>query len=140
KMYVHFYGLTTDRLYPLVFMAWLAIVLVWLAITVLRDWGQPFAAGVAISGLGVLTLLNVSDPDAFVARVDVERAAHLPPTAQPSLDLVHLAGLRGHAVGLATDAILASPVGNEGTVLRKADEAQRCQAATILLTRWGPNS
>jgi len=140
KMYVHFYGLTTDRLYPIVFMVWLAIVLVWLSLTVLRDWGRPFAAGVAISGLAVLAILNASDPDAFVARVDVERAAHLPPTSQPSLDVVHLAGLSGHAVPLATEAVLAPPVGSEGSALRKADDAQRCQAATMLLYRWGPNS
>jgi hypothetical protein len=140
RMYVHFYGLTTERLYPLVFMAWLAIVLVWLALTVLRDWGQPFVAGVAISGLIVLALLNMTDPDAFVARVNVDRAAHLQTTSQPSLDVVHLAGLSGHAVGLATNAILAPPLGNEGSALRKADDVQRCNAARILLNRWGPAS
>jgi hypothetical protein len=140
KMYVHFYGLTTERLYPLVFMAWLAIVLVWLALTVLRDWGRPFAAGVAISGLAVLALLNATDPDAFVARVNSERATRLPATSQPSLDLVHLAGLSGHAVSIATSAILSPPLGEEGSALRKADELQRCKAANILLKRWGPTS
>ncbi len=32
KMYVHYYGLTTDRFYPAVFMLWLATVIVWLAV------------------------------------------------------------------------------------------------------------
>jgi hypothetical protein len=140
KMYVHFYGLTTDRLYTLVFMAWLSIVLVWLALTVLREWGQPFVAGVAISGLAVLAVLNVADPDAFVARVNVERAAQLPSGSQPSLDLIHLAGLSGRAVGYATNAILAAPLGQPGTALRGDDDVQRCDASRMLLARWGPTS
>jgi len=140
KLYVHFYGLTTDRLYALVFMAWLAIVLVWLAVTVLRDWGRPFVAGAACSGLAMLGLLNASDPDAFVARVNIERAARVPALTQPSLDLVHLAGLRGGAVALATTATVASPLGDEGGALRAADMTQRCAAARKLLERWGPTS
>jgi len=140
KMYVHFYGLTPDRLYTLVFMAWLAIVLVWLALTVLREWGQPFVAGVAISGLAVLAALNLADPDAFVARVNVERAAHLPAGSQPSLDLVHLAGLNGGAVAYAANAILTAPLGQPGTALHGDDDVQRCTAARILLDRWGPAS
>jgi hypothetical protein len=140
KMYVHFYGLTTDRLYPLVFMAWLAIVLVWLALTVLRDWGQPFVAGATISGLIVLAWLNVWDPDAFVARVDIERAAHVSTTTQPALDLAHLAGLSGRAVSLATRATLAGPLGDEGGTRETVAEVQRCAAARTLLKRWGPTS
>jgi hypothetical protein len=140
KMYVHFYGLTTDRLYPLVFMAWLAAVLVWLAVTVLRDWGRPFVAGATISGLAALALLNLSDPDAFVARVNIERASRTISTAQPSLDLAYLSRLRGHAVALATQATLANPVGADSSPLRAADDAQRCIAARTLLKRWGPLS
>ncbi|MGE5100711.1 MAG: DUF4153 domain-containing protein [Deltaproteobacteria bacterium] len=140
KMYVHFYGLTTDRLYAFVFMAWLAVVLIWLALTVLRDWGRPFVAGATISGLAVLALLNGSDPDAFVARVNIERGARMASTTQPSLDLAHLSQLRGHAVALATQATLANPIGSDGSTLRAADDAQRCIAARTLLNRWGPSS
>jgi hypothetical protein len=140
RMYVHFYGLTTDRLYPLVFMAWLAIVLIWLALTVLRDWARPFVAGATISGLLVLAWLNVWDPDAFVAHVDIERSTHVSPTAQPALDLAHLAGLSGRAVNLATQAILATPPSTSSSALRTADDDQRCAAARSLLKRWGPTS
>ena len=140
KMYVHFYGLTTDRLYPLIFMGWLAAVLVWLAVTVLRDWGRPFVAGATISGLAALALLNLSDPDAFVARVNIERAARTASTTQPSLDLAYLSRLHGHAVALATQATLANPVGADSSPLRAADDAQRCIAARTLLKRWGPLS
>jgi hypothetical protein len=140
KMYVHFYGLTTDRLYPLVFMAWLAIVLVWLACTVLRDWGRPFVAGAVGSGLAVLAGLNAFDPDLFVARVNVQRASHTSVTTQPALDVAHLAQLRGRAVDLATKAVLTAAAGSQGSPLRAADDAQRCTAARTLLNRWGPAS
>lgn len=141
KMYVHFYGLTTDRLYPLVFMAWLALVLVWLAATVLRDWGRPFVAGAVVSGLSMLALLNVSDPDAFVARVNIGRATRVAAGTQPSLDLAYLAGLGGRAVELATKATVAPPTTPIGSVeLQKAEDAQRCLAARTLLRRWGPFS
>ena len=82
KMYTHYYGLTTDRVYPLVFMLWLAVVIVWLAITVLRDWGRPFIAGTVISGLGTLLALNVADPDAIVARSNIARAVERSPRAR----------------------------------------------------------
>ncbi len=140
KMYVHFYGLTTDRLYALVFMGWLTVVLIWLALTVLRDWGRPFVGGATISGLAVLALLNVFDPDAFVARVNIERGARIASTTQPSLDLAHLSRLSGHAVALATQATLANPIGSAGSALRAADDAQRCIAAQTLLDLWGPLS
>jgi hypothetical protein len=143
KMYVHFYGLTTDRLYPLVFMAWLAIVLLWLAFTVLRDRGRPFVAGAVGSGLTMLAALNAVDPDLFVARVNIERAAQASPataSAQPILDVAHLARLRGHAVSLAVRSVLTRPLGDESSVLRLVDDEQRCNAARELLDRWGPTS
>ena len=50
RLYVHYYGLTTERLYTLVFMGWLAIVLALLATTVLRGRGRAFVGGSVISG------------------------------------------------------------------------------------------
>src|SRR4029450_9635684 len=37
------YGMTTVRLYPLIFMTWLAIVFIWFGVTVLRNARQYFA-------------------------------------------------------------------------------------------------
>jgi hypothetical protein len=149
KMYVHYYGLTTDRFYPFVFMLWLAVVLLWLAVTVLRDWGRPFIAGTVISGLGTLLLLNIVDPDVIVARVNVARASTLSASGQPGLDLAHLASLSGGGVAVATHAVIASraptipataPSGDHGN--REALEAhvERCLASRMLLARWGTAS
>jgi len=142
RLYVHYYGLTTDRLYPIVFMGWLAFVLIWLARTVLREWGRPFVAGVVISGLATLAALNVIAPDALVAGVNIDRAARpSAPGAQP-LDIRYLTTLSGEAAALATRAVLASastPAAGD-SVADLAREASRCDAATALLKRWGPAS
>jgi len=140
KLYVHYFGLTTERLYPLVFMGWLGIVLVWLALTVLRGRGRPFIAGVALSGLAVLAALNVAAPDAFVARYNLLRARHAGRDAVTVLDLRNIADLSGEAAELATHATLVAPSGLQGSASRAELDAQRCHAAQTLLRRWGPVS
>ncbi|HET9010769.1 MAG TPA: DUF4173 domain-containing protein, partial [Gemmatimonadaceae bacterium] len=136
RLYVHYYGLTTDRFYPLVFMGWLAVVLVWLALTVLRDAGRPFAAGAVVTGLATLAALNVAVPDAIVARVNVDRARRGVSEAAPQLDIAHLARLGGEAVPYAIAAVLAPPASAPGSIERLALDEGRCEAASLLLRRW----
>jgi hypothetical protein len=138
-LYVHYYGLTTLRLYPLVFMGWLGVVLVWLTVTVLRGWGRPFVAGAALSAMVTLAALNLAAPDAIVARVNLSRAANWRSGPRPELDLVHLASLSGEAAELAVAATLATPPGTEAAG-SASPKSQRCLAAGLLLKRWGPSS
>jgi hypothetical protein len=140
KMYVHYYGLTTERLYPTVFMLWLATLIVWLALTVLRDWGRPFVGGAVISGMAFLLGLNVADPDAIVARVNVSRAERISSRAETSLDLAHLASLSGNGTAIAVGAILRADVSNSVATMPGSPAAQRCLAAKSLLVRWNPLS
>lgn len=65
------YGLTTVRLYPMVFMSWLALVFVWFALTVLRGARERFAWGALWSALFVLGILHVLSPDDFIVRTNV---------------------------------------------------------------------
>lgn len=135
RLYVQYYGLTLDRFYPLVFMGWLAIVLGWLALTVLRGHGRPFAAGAVASGLTILLALNLVVPDVVVARVNVARVA--PGGRSGGLDLAHLASLGAEATPLAVAAVLsASPSVVTGNGDGSA-ELDRCRAARQLLGRWG---
>jgi len=138
RLYVHYYGLTTDRLYTLVFMGWLAIVLVLLTATVLRGRGRLFVAGSAVSGLVLLAALHLVVPDLVVARVDIRRAALAPRSTEPPLDLPHIARLSGEAASLATAAVLTSKPGPLVDVARWNE--QRCEASSALLRRWGPVS
>jgi hypothetical protein len=140
RLYVHYFGLTTDRLYPMVFMGWLAIVLVWLALTVLRDRGRPFVAGAVISAGIVLGVLNLAVPDRIAASVNVARALRGDPGAETALDVSYLAQLSGEAVDLAVAAALAPPVARGDSLRRTDADKQRCEATKRLLGRWGPGS
>jgi two-component system sensor histidine kinase BaeS len=131
RLYVEYYGLTTDRFFPLVFMGWLAVVLILLTVTVLRDQGRVFLAGAALIGLATLAALNVANPDAIIARVNLDRSATtLSPDAAP-LDVAHLATLGGDAAELAAGAVI-SPA--------SAGAPERCAAARALLSKWDSSS
>ena len=136
RLYVQYYGLTTDRLYTLVFMGWLAIVLVLLATTVLRGRGRPFVAGSVVSAMTLLLGLHVAVPDVMVARINIARAQS--PSATTRLDLPYLASLSGDAVPLAVAATLAAPSARERRDPFDADA--HCAAASRLLFQWGPVS
>ncbi|MEP7001557.1 MAG: DUF4173 domain-containing protein, partial [bacterium] len=141
QLYVHYFGLTVDRFYPLVFMGWLGLVLVWLALTVLRGQGRTFIAGVAVSGLTVLAALNAIAPDAVVAQFNIDRAATAHRLPDGVLDLRHMSELGADAAQVATRATLhAAPLFADGTPLRVAEDEQQCDAAKTLLRRWGPTS
>lgn len=65
------YGLTTVRLYPMIFMMWLAIVFIWFSVTVLRNARQHFAWGALWAAFAILGATHVLNPDAFIVRTNV---------------------------------------------------------------------
>jgi hypothetical protein len=66
------YGMTTVRFYPMVFMTWLAVVFAWFAVTVLREKRNHFAWGALWSAVLVLGATNLLNPDAFIARTNLQ--------------------------------------------------------------------
>lgn len=73
-LYVQAFGLTGPRFYATAFMVWLAVVLVWFAVTVLlRDRRGGFAYGALLTGFAAVMLLNGVNPDAIIARVNISR-------------------------------------------------------------------
>jgi hypothetical protein len=119
-LYVDAYGLTDDRLYASVFMAWLGVVLAWFVATVLRGRRERFTAGAVISGFLAILVLNFMNPDSLVARVNIERAR-----AGYELDVLYLSSLSGDAVPRLVEA------------LPELGEEDRC-AAKRILERWTP--
>lgn len=140
QLYVRYFGLTIDRLYALVFMAWLAVVLVWLALTVLRGAGRTFVAGAVISGLATLAALNVVVPDVVVARVNIARDEAGVGTGAASFDVAHVARLSGDAIALVVPVVLRADRSPVGSAERIASDMARCRAAHDLLARWSPFS
>ncbi len=130
RLYVQYYGISTDRLYATAFMIWLAIVFVWLALTVLRSRPRTFATGLVVSGFVVLFTLNLLNPDALVARANLARgeAGH---SGAAGADLRYVASLGGDAVPVLVSALTAPDI-----AVDTAAAGDRCAAADILLRRW----
>lgn len=118
-LYVSYYGLTDDRFYALAFMAWLAWLFAWYAGTVLRGQRSRFLPGALAGGYLLLLLLNVVNPDAVVAGVNLRRAA-----AGAPLDAVFLSRL-------STDAL--------PTIVEHApslSQPDRCAVSVRIHERW----
>jgi hypothetical protein len=130
RLYVQYYGISTDRLYATAFMIWLAIVFLWLAFTVLRSRPRTFAAGLVVSGFLVLLALNVLDPDALVARANLSRG-DAAPTGAAGKDLRYVASLGGDAVPLLVSVLTAPDI-----AVDSAARGERCAAAASVLRRW----
>ena len=114
-LYVRAYGLSEDRFYASAVMVWIVWCLVWLGISVLLG-GRRFAAGAWVAGFVTLLLVNATDPDALIARVNLDRAAR----QGAELDAAYLARL-------SADAAPTLLAGGSGL-----DEATRCQ----VVARW----
>jgi len=159
-LYVHYYGLSTDRLYASVFMVWLAIVFMWFGLTVLRRRIRDFAAGMAITGFVGLAGLNLSNPEAFVARVNIARAVdarrlndsgvtrttpgdgRFTDSNSPSpIDYSYLtAQLGADAVPEVVGALRAVATAPHDSRSHENEVRARCDATGALLKAWGPHA
>ncbi len=75
RLYVTEYGLSEQRLYPLAFMGWLAVVFIWFCVTVMRDHRERFAFGAMVAGFLLVATLHVINPDALIVRTNKARAS-----------------------------------------------------------------
>ncbi len=69
------YGLSELRVYATALMGWLALMFAWMAITVLRNQREKFAFGAFVSGILVVIGLHAMNPDALIAKVNLNRVA-----------------------------------------------------------------
>jgi len=75
RMYGAAYGLTEDRFYAAAIMVWVALALLWFGVTALRSQRDRFVFGAIVAGFVVVAAMNVANPDAMIARVNLARAA-----------------------------------------------------------------
>lgn len=153
-LYVHYYGLSVDRVFATAFMCWLAIVFAWFGVTVLRGRTRDFAAGMTITGFLTLAALGAVNPDALVARGNIARAgvaltlgdsldsssAHgtsqAASTVSP-IDYAYLTRLSGDAVSHVVEALTAKPISPVGSAARPVEVKARCEAVRTLFARYG---
>lgn len=91
-LYEAAFGYTELRLIVYVCMAWLAVILVWFWLTL---WVRPdrFAIGALLAVMGFVATLNLINPDAFIARQNLDRYGR-----SGDLDVAYLASLSDDAV------------------------------------------
>lgn len=111
------YGMTTIRLYPLIFMSWLAIVFVLFAGTVLRGARQYFAWGALWSAFFVLGSTHVLNPDKFIVETNIALMHQGRPFDT------------GYNAGLSQDSV--------PTLLSVISELNPKEQCTARLTLWG---
>jgi hypothetical protein len=92
RLYEAAYGYTELRLYVIVFIIWLAVLLIWFALTLWR-WPDRFAIGMFVVAAGYLATLNLLNPDAFIVRQNLARYR-----ASGDLDAAYLVRLSADAV------------------------------------------
>lgn len=114
RLYTATFGLTELRLYTTVFMLWVATVLMWMAWTVLRNERDRFPYGSIVAGLVLLAVTNVANPDAFIARTNLNHHVE----SGRELDTVYLA----HS--LSADAVPA--------LVEGLDELDQCTSARLV--------
>lgn len=118
-LYQEAYGLTEDRLYGSVFILWLTGVLVWLSLTVLRGERRGFVFGAAALGVAAILLLQILNPHALIARVNLDRAA-----SGAEYDTDYLVTLSGDAIPVIIGRLDEFP------------DAELCTVLTALKERW----
>ena len=99
-LYQHIYGLTELRLYVSSFIVWLAFVLGWFLLSVLRDRVERFMPGAVAAGFVVVVGLHLINPDALIVKTNVARAA-----AGAPIDTAYLTHLSADAVPALLDAL-----------------------------------
>lgn len=118
-LYLDAYGLTEMRLYATVFMGWLALLFGWFCVTVLRGQRNRFTFGALVSGLAVLSVLHLVNPDGLIVRVNAARVER-----GLSFDAAYAASLSADAVPVLVAVLPSLP----------AEERQL--AESLLLERW----
>ena len=93
RLYTAEYGLTELRLYTTAFMGWLVLVFGWFVATVLRGHRERFGIGALLAGWLVLAGLNLANPDAIIAGINLDRAARGRP-----FDVTYAAALSADAL------------------------------------------
>ncbi len=100
--YVQAYGLTELRFFVTLFVGWIAVTLAWLSVSFIIK-KRSFAFGALISGYACILIANCLNPDAVIARTNLEVAK------SPDLSYVSRLSLDA-APAIAADSMNLAPV------------------------------
>jgi hypothetical protein len=134
-LYEQAYGFTEMRIYPHVFMVWLAILLGWFAVCLwLRR--DLLAVGVLVAALGFVGTLDVLNPDGLIVRENLQMAEARQLEPGPRERFVDAQ----YFEGLSADAVPALLVAADQLTDKRGDEIEKGLrqrlAATQAGTKW----
>lgn len=92
-LYLKFFGLTDDRVLAFAVLVWVALVLAWFAMTVLRSARASFAPGVLLISMIWVGAFNIANPERRIVETNVQRAE-----AGREFDVAYHAQLSGDAL------------------------------------------
>jgi len=122
NMYEEAYGFTTLRLLSHLFIGWLAVAFVLLLVYIVREEREnQFAFQAFVSVLAFFALVNLINPDAFIARQNISRF-----NDTGKLDLYYLGNLSEDATPVIAD------------LLDHSDQDLQKSAANVLYHQEGP--
>ncbi len=129
-LYEDAYGYTELRVYSHVFMFALGAAMAWRAVTF---WWKPerFAFGAFLCGLGFVAALNALNPDGFIARKTLERAA-----AGAQVDLWYLQRLSADATPALAEAVPSGLLTASQVRLQHAPHGNPQPWPSFNLARW----
>jgi hypothetical protein len=124
SLYVQYFGLTDDRLMALAIVLWIALMLTWFGMTVLRGARARFAPGVLVISALWLVAVNAVNLERVVVLTNVARAER-----GLAFDVAYHATLSGDALpSLLAAAQRLQPA--DATALRTAITAEWTARAT----------
>jgi hypothetical protein len=130
-LYTQEFGLTELRLYTTIFMVWLSVILLWFVLTVLGGRRERFAFGVLATGFAAILLINALNPDALIARVNVDRME-----AGKRFDAYYLTGLSADAVPIMIEALPTMDGANRRSVEGHLDDFFRRSSGNTDWRTW----
>lgn len=125
SLYLQFYGLTDDRVFALAVLVWVAIILTWFAMTVLRGQRARFAPGVLVLSVIWLGAFNAVNPERWVVETNLRRAEQ-----GMDFDVAYHARLSGDALPalLSGASRLAPPVAEALRTAVSAEWTKRAES------------
>jgi hypothetical protein len=121
RLYQSEFGLTELRYYTTAFMLWLAMVLAWFALTVLRGRRNRFVSGALTAAAAVVFGLHIANPDAWIVRANVGHATQ----SERPFDAAYAASLSADALPMLVAVLPELPPASQaelrGQLARKRD-------------------
>ena len=125
------YGLTAERLYPIVVIILLAMVFVWFGVTVLRGMREQFAWGALWIALFMLGTLHVLNPDDFIVRTNIRLMEE-----GRTFDAYYNANLSSDAVPVLLEALPSLSSSDREEVFQQLHYVNCSQSETDDIRSW----